>query len=238
LLYGVIKNSDDVEGIHVMNLNSKAFAVSDATGTFVMRAKANDTLSIISIRYIEKIIPITAEILESRAIEISLIDAINQLGEVVVGNTLTGDLNEDMAAVSILEYLQFTYDWNQVSNVKYADDRLPVRNIITTEDQFVNGIDFVAIIAGVVGLLVKPKKKGVYNETQKEAFDLDYIKNNFGVMAFSESFKIKEEYAGLFVQYCQEDVNLMKDFRNNNDLGLFEGLVKKSKEFKLLSNEE
>ena len=207
-------------------------------GVFEIPVKLYDTLSFISIRYKEKKVVVTDSVWESKRLRVSLAEAINTLDEVIVGNKLTGDLKEDIDQVPIIEMPGFNYSWEQIKNAKFSDDRPPVRNIITSKGQLVDGVNFVAIANMLFKAIAKRKTKSTFKSLQNEDFSVAYIKKYFGDSFFQENLKIKEDQEELFIQYCEQIGTIIEAFNNKNDLKLLEALYKASNQFNQEANEE
>ena len=108
-LQGIVIANDDVEGIHVLNKSSVKYTVTDTDGSFLILAKANDTLVISGLKYELKEIKIIPKYFENFNLKIYLTEKVNTLDEVIVGRILTGDINSDIGNVKIKEELNF-YD--------------------------------------------------------------------------------------------------------------------------------
>lgn len=235
---GTVTNEEDRSGIHIINSTSKNYTTTNDLGAFEIPAKLYDTLSFISIRYKEKKVVITDSIWISKNITIKLEEAINTLDEVIVGNKLTGDLKEDINQVETVALPAFNYSWEQIKNAKFKDDRPPVRNIITTKGQFVDGVNFVAIARLLFKAIAKSKKKSTFKSLQHETFSTSYIKKYYGENFFQESLAIKEDQEDLFIQYCENIGTIIDAFKEKNDLKLLEELLKASNQFNQEANEE
>lgn len=98
-LQGVIKSTDDVENIHVINKTLQKFTITNAKGEFIIPVKLNDTLIVSSIQNKLETLIITIDHVISKKIAIKLEEQINELDEVVVGKMLTGDLTKDLNSV-------------------------------------------------------------------------------------------------------------------------------------------
>ena len=91
-LQGIVIANDDVEGIHVLNKSSVKYTVTDTDGSFLILAKANDTLVISGLKYELKEIKIIPKYFENFNLKIYLTEKVNTLDEVIVGRILTGCL--------------------------------------------------------------------------------------------------------------------------------------------------
>ncbi len=95
-LNGQLLADDEVEGIHILNKTALKFAISNEDGSFIIPAKASDTLFISGLKYGSQNVVITQAMLELGSFRVQLIEIINQLDEVIVGKILTGSLQSDL----------------------------------------------------------------------------------------------------------------------------------------------
>ena len=95
-LKGIVIANDDVEGIHILNKSSVKYTVTDTDGSFQIPIKANDTLTISSLKYETIEIEITALLIAENNLKVYLKERVTQLDEVVVGRILTGSLSSDL----------------------------------------------------------------------------------------------------------------------------------------------
>ncbi len=98
-LKGKVITNLEVENIHIINKTSKKFAITDASGSFVIPAKLNDTLVISSIQHQLVSLTIDAVMIQEKSVQVFLEPLVNMLDEVVVGKVLSGNLLEDVKTV-------------------------------------------------------------------------------------------------------------------------------------------
>ncbi|WP_299113278.1 carboxypeptidase-like regulatory domain-containing protein [uncultured Winogradskyella sp.] len=108
-LRGVVLANGDVEGVHILNKSSVKYTVTNTDGSFEILAKPKDTLTISALKYQTKEIVLGQEFFESRALRIYLIEKVNELEEVVVGEILTGNIGSDIGNVELKDEVNF-YD--------------------------------------------------------------------------------------------------------------------------------
>lgn len=106
-LKGIILNTDNIDGVHVLNTRAKQFTVTNEKGQFYIAAKANDTLYFNSLVYKDQGFVVSALMIENRTIYVQLEEYVNELQEVLVGRKLTGDINQDIKQVKIKDSLDF-----------------------------------------------------------------------------------------------------------------------------------
>lgn len=98
VLKGVVMANGDVEGIHILNKTAVKYAVTYADGRFEILAKANDTLTVSSLKYQTKEVVITTAMILQSDLKFQLTEDITQLDEVILGRILSGSLGNDMSA--------------------------------------------------------------------------------------------------------------------------------------------
>ncbi|WP_299889050.1 hypothetical protein [uncultured Lacinutrix sp.] len=108
-LLGRVEAEDNLESIHVINKSKNLFATSNKLGVFKIEAEKNDTLVFSSIQYRPKTIIITQKHITTKTVKVKLEQYVNELQEVIVGNTLTGDLTKDIANAGTKRDINF-YD--------------------------------------------------------------------------------------------------------------------------------
>ena len=95
-LKGQLLATDDVEGIHILNKTAIKYAISKEDGSFIILAKALDTLLISGLKYESKEIIINKLEENSGIFSVKLTEKINALDKVIVGKILTGSLESDL----------------------------------------------------------------------------------------------------------------------------------------------
>ncbi len=95
-LNGQLIANDEVEGIHILNKTASKYTISNADGSFIISAKASDTLFISGLKYEVQEFVITQSIIGLGSFSVQLIEKINELDEVIVGKILTGSLQSDL----------------------------------------------------------------------------------------------------------------------------------------------
>jgi hypothetical protein len=96
---GKVTASSDVENIHVINKTAQVFTTTNASGSFKISAKLNDTLQFTSIQHKLKEVVVDPSIFIEKQLNVHLEELTYQLDEVVVGRILTGDLLIDLSNV-------------------------------------------------------------------------------------------------------------------------------------------
>lgn len=98
---GQIDAIENVDGIHVINITSHRFSVSNELGRFSIPAKLNDTLVFSGLQYVSKEVVVGQTVLDSKFIQVRLEVQVTELDEIIVGSRLTGDLGSDMSSLGV-----------------------------------------------------------------------------------------------------------------------------------------
>jgi hypothetical protein len=93
---GNVQGDDDLDQIHVVNVTSKTYSITNVSGDFKIEGKLNDTIVFSSILYQKKEIVVTPTDVKNKHISIKMFPFVNQLDEVVIGRILTGDMMSDV----------------------------------------------------------------------------------------------------------------------------------------------
>lgn len=89
-------NTNDIEGVAIYNTSSSKGTITNEKGEFVLEVAENDVIEISALQFEAQTVTITKEVIESKSLKIYLVEQVNQLNEVTVGNKLTGDLLKDI----------------------------------------------------------------------------------------------------------------------------------------------
>ncbi len=232
----IIVEGNDIEGITIYNTTSKIGTVSDANGKFSIKVADKDLLEIRAVEYQNFNLVINENIIESKELNIYLIEEINKLDEVLVSNkTLTGNIKKD--ALSIKTFIPKT---NALYfGVKYEKDYtgIDTDNPITDVTQhsqaqpLVNGLNLVNIVDQLLIPLfrseVKDKQKVGISDVPAES-----IKYYFGANFLNENFNIPHYRVEEFIRYVEAEESFDFDLLNyGRELEFLELLSQKSVSF-------
>ena len=104
---GKVKGNNDLDQIHVINKTTKAYGITNTSGDFKILAKRNDTILLSSILYQKKVIVISSKDVKNKHINIEMLPFVNQLGEVVIGKVLTGNILSDIKNMGNKKHITF-----------------------------------------------------------------------------------------------------------------------------------
>ena len=223
---GKILNTENIEGIHVLNKNEQKFTVTNEKGEFFIEAKLNDTIYLNSIVYQLQQFVVTEEIIKRKYIAITLEEEVNELDEVVVGNKLTGNINEDLKQVTIKDTINF------------SDVGIPGFEGVP-EEKIVPVIPAIGPLAVVVDIEALYKHASGYYKSlrlgrkwDKQDKTIIKVYDYYGHDFFIETYNIDEEKMYEFLLACVEEPGFVNDFNK----GIHELVLKvfeaKSENFK------
>lgn len=220
-LQGKFINDFDVEGIHVLNKTSKYNTVTNENGEFTIRVNLLDTLLFSSVKYELKEIVITDEIYNQKSIHIKLNELVNELDEVMIGNTLTGNLSTDLKNIKVDK--TFNFDDVGIPGFKGIPEEKIVPLAIAAIPLSVNIEALYKHIGGYYKKL-RIKRKWTH-ENVTVAMIIDY----YGLPFFKDAYNVPNNRLYDFLLFCMETTTLQSDFNRQNFAGVLEIFKIKSK---------
>ena len=219
-LQGKITNYFDVEGIHVLNKTSKYNTVTDENGEFVIRVRLNDTLLFSSVKYEIQEFQITDEIYLHQTMEVQLTEIINELDEVMIGNTLTGNIATDLKNIKVDE----TFNFDDVGIPGFKGK--PQEKIVPlAAAAFPLSVNIEALYKHIGGYYKKLKIKRKWtNQNATVAQIIDF----YGFAFFEEAFNVPNNRLFDFLLFCMETSTLNSDFNRQNYAGVLEIFTQKA----------
>jgi hypothetical protein len=199
-----------LQGIEVLNLNSKRTTKTDINGDFSILIAPQDSLMFISKDYIYKKICVKKEDLNTK-LTINLIRKPEQLDEVVI--------------VTKKAFPKVGFDKNianQLTIEKAAKNPKPYGVYDGTIE---NGMGLAIPIGG--------SRKKIHQIDFKEL-----VKKNTDEKYYSEILNLKPEEIGLFLEFCDADPKSKEVLNNTNPLKLMNFLLEKNIAFKKLARQE
>jgi len=220
-IQGKITNNFDVEGIHILNQTSKYNTVTNQNGEFVIRIQINDTLLISSIKFEILQIVISEKNIKSKHLDIKLTELINELDEVMVGNTLTGNLAYDIKNIKTEKDI----DFDDVGIPGFKG--IPQERIVpAVEAFFPTNINIEAAYKHITGYYKKLKIKRKWTSENTMVVEIiDY----YGFEFFNDAYQLPQNRLYDFMLFCMETSSLQSDFRRNNFAGVLQIFEDKSK---------
>ena len=225
VIEGRVQNNTNIEGIHVLNKNLQKFTVTNEKGVFYIEANLNDTIYLNSVVHEVQQLLVTKAILEAKRIEVTLQEAVNTLDEVVVGNTLTGNINEDLKQVKIKDTIHFSDVGIPGFEGEPEEKIVPVFPSI---GPLAVAVDIEALYkhaSGYYKSLRLGRKWDKQNQTIIKVYD--YYGHDF----FIETYKIPEEKLYEFLLACVETDGFVSDFKNQSQELILKVFEAKSEKF-------
>lgn len=227
-------------GVHIYNKSSGKGSVSDSEGNFELQVKEGDFVYFTALQFKELLVTIDAGVIERRRLVVEIFEGINELPEVVVRqHDLTGNLDVDakniktekldlpgMTAFSINDY---AWEWR-------PDSQTAVTNSAMNPGAgMVNGADPLAILGGIIGMILPPKKaknKPPSPRTQIGLIKLEReIRSRYDDEFFLEQLQIPSSKIADFIAFL-ENGNFPDELLNKErEMDLLQLMFNSSEEF-------
>ncbi len=223
-LQGKITNQEDVEGIHVLNNNSRNNTVTDAFGNFSIGAKVTDTLVFSSVNYLPKQIEITETLLERGIVVVTLDKLINQLDEVFLGSRLSGNLEKDVKNIPVKEKVDF---WTLGIPGFQGEPEEKISKVIPYG--FIpTAVNIEGVYKHLTGYYKKLKLKRKWEAENNTVARILY---EYDEVFLLESYKIPTDKNYDFLLFCLETTTLQADFNRENYNMVLEIFKEKAPEY-------
>lgn len=230
-LKGQLIADDEVEGLHIQNRTAAKYTISNEDGSFVIPAKATDTLIISGVKYQTQELIITQSNVDLGNFSVVLIENLNELDEVRVGKILTGSLESDLENSDAKTEINF-YD---LGIPGYKGKPL-TQNERKLHDADAGPMGYIGLGAGVnlhkllnkISGRTKKLKAIVALDNEEKCISRlrrEYEKTIFRTDTLAEN--LKNEY----FYFCQEDEGFKALCEENNDLKAIEFLQRKLKAY-------
>ncbi len=213
-LLGKITNDFDVEGIHILNKTSKFNTVTNENGEFSIRVQLLDTILFSSVKYELQELIITDEIYNQESIQIELSELVNELDEVLIGNTLTGNLATDLKNIKVDE----TFNFDDVGIPGFKGK--PQEKIVPlAAAAFPLSVNIEALYKHIGGYYKKLRIKRKWtHENVTVAMIIDF----YGLPFFKDAYNVPNNRVYDFLLFCIETTTLQSDFNRQNFAGVLE----------------
>ena len=230
---GRVKANSDLEGIHVINKTSKFYSTTNHKGEFTIISRLNDTLVFSSVQYKLEPLLITQEVFNSKFLEVELIEHVNELNEVHIGNTMSGNLEDDIGNVKGKPDINF-YDVG-IPGYSGKPKTQNERRLIEADHGkyfYYYGLGFSInvnkILNKVSGRTDILKNRVELDEKEALMYSLKakYSKDLFSVYSLSEDKQMDYFY------FWSEDENFLEKCSLENDLLILEFLKQKLFQYK------
>lgn len=231
---GKVFAASDLEGIHIINKTSKYFTTTRDTGEFVINVKLNDTLVFSSVQYKLHSIKISQEVISNKIITVLLVEHVNQLDEVFVGNTLSGNLEDDIKSNKGNPDINF-YDVG-IPGYTGKPKTINERRLIEADHGKYFAFYGIGFAINVNKILNKVSGRTDRLKYRVELDKKDELMFNLK-MKFSEDLfsihNLDEEKRMDFFFFCSDSENFVETFIESNDIAILEFLEQKLNQYKL-----
>lgn len=212
----VVTGETALSSIDIVNVTSKKITKTDNNGNFVIMAKANDELLIISKEYTDQSIVVTQNDLEKNSLVVRLEDRPIELSEV---------------SVTKAKSVKYKVSQGDLDKVKLEKQANTPKVVGVYDGSIENGVDFIRLGKGIVNLF---KNKDTTEVKPPPPAFRDYMAANFSSDFYTRKLKIQPDDVYLFVSFCEADPKSKVVAAEQDPLKTTEFLLLKKEEFKKL----
>lgn len=228
-LNGKILNTHDVEGIHILNKSSRFNAVTNSRGEFVITVKPLDTLVISSVAFIPDQLIVTKQFYDDGLMAITLKELVTQLDEVMLGPRLSGNLEQDIKNIKIIDTLNFDDVGIPGFKGKPEEKIAPIVPVIPLS------VNIEALYNHLSGYY---RKLRLQRKWENENIMISQIIRHYTPQFFNEAYQIPEERLYDFLLFCVETSDIEHDFKKEKHNLVLETFAKQGKEYILRLSEK
>ncbi|WP_458628956.1 carboxypeptidase-like regulatory domain-containing protein [Winogradskyella sp. PC D3.3] len=228
-LKGELLANDEVEGLHVQNKTAAKYTISNEDGSFVIPAKAQDTLVISGVKYQTQEVVISKAMMDLGKLTVQLTESVNALNEVIVGKILTGSLESDLENLKTKPEINF-YDLG-IPGYKGKPLTQNERKLYDADGGSWGSVGFgfsVNLFKVLNTISGRTKKLKAIVELDDRSACIEHMKNNYENYIF-ENDSLAENRRAEYFLFCQEDDEFLAICNKNDDLTMLEFLKVKLK---------
>lgn len=211
----ILYQNTNVVAANVVNSTTKKATISDEHGEFAIEVMMDDELVFTSLQYQIRVVKITKEILQRGRLVIDVQEKITELDEVVV----TPEQRQKFLDLRSEEFKKFDYE---------QDHSTRVVNVFENNNQLYNGVNFVNIFSALYRLAKGKENK----EKEYSILPSDLIRQLYDDTFFTQQLQIEKDQIGLFLVYCDGEINTKALLEDKSDFEIMDFLFKTSKKFK------
>jgi len=201
----IISNTNDLEGVYVVNAKTEVMTTTDSSGAFSIMAKPDDILVFSSIQFKENRVLLTCEDFTNLNFTVRMSLVMHQLQEVVVRRYD----NINAVALGIVPSGQKTYTEAE-RKLRTATALNPTANAGTMAGGSISADPLFNFFSGRTAML----KKEV--EVEKKEFFMKLLEKMFSLEHFIDRLKIPAEYVKGFEYYAVENQQFTKILDSKN----------------------
>jgi len=231
----VTANGEDVTGVVVRNINTKNATITDEKGLFEIPVRVNDTLIFLAVQFKNRVLPIASDIFKTSYVTVPLEDFVNELDEVVISPyNLSGTIDKD------IQNLKLEKD---VSAEALGLPNAEVKIVTQSERKFYDADHGKFFYYYVVGAAINVNKilNRISGRTKmlKERIEIDKkyaqtqrVEDAFVDSLFIDALKIPTNHFSDFMYFCEVDTAFTSLVITEDQLKVWEFLIKKSKVYR------
>lgn len=208
LINGNVTNSQEIEGIHILNTTSRYNSITDEYGNFSIRAARNDTLLFSSVKYFPKKVVVSEEIFEKGVLTVTLQELINELDEVILGHNLSGNISSDLKVIKTEKPLDFEDVGIPGFKGKPEEKIVPVAMAF-----FPTNVNLEAAYKYISGYYRKLK---LQRKWESQNYSVAQMIGFYSQSFFFEAYAIPENRLYDFLLFCVETTSVQSDFNSKN----------------------
>lgn len=190
----IISNTNDLEGVYVVNAQTETMTTTNAEGAFSILAKAGDSIVFSSIQFKEKRVAVTAENFSELDFTVKLNLVMHQLQEVIIRRYD----NINAVALGIIPSGQKTYTPAE-RKLRTATALDATASASLMAGGSISADPLINFLSGRTAML----KKEV--AVEKKEFFMKLLENMFSLDHFVNRLKIPNEYVKGFEYYAVEN---------------------------------
>jgi hypothetical protein len=211
----VMYQNANVMAANVVNTTTQKATITDDNGEFAIEVKMDDELVFTSLQYRIRMVKITKEILQRGRLIIDVNEKITELDEVVI----TPEQRQKFLDLRAEEFKDYDYE---------RDRSTKVENTIMRDNQLYNGVNFVNVFKALAKLVdAGPKEKQKEYSLKPSEVIRQFYEDSF----FVEQLNIAPDEVGLFLVYCDGEIETKELLEEKSDFELMDFLVKTSQKF-------
>ncbi|MCV9931543.1 hypothetical protein OIU80_04560 [Flavobacterium sp. LS1R47] len=213
----VISQNHTLKDVEVINKTAKTSTKTNASGEFSILVRAKDSLIFFKQDYFFTRLKVSQENIRKNNISVDLVSKPEELNEVVITTMKLPHIGSTVESSNEIALAK-----NTSSLQKYTG----VYNGTIT-----NGMDFIAMGEGLIGLFKGKEDKKSKNKTPELDFK-KLVNTTCPSSFFTKDLKLSPEEKELFLEFCDADPRSKALIENKNILSTMDFLYAKNEEFK------
>jgi len=240
MLYGqIVADSLSIENVAIMNSSTSKTVASDNKGFFNIAAREKDTLIFSSLVFNSKRVVLTAADFKMKLIRVKLEISITNLDEVVISpHWLTGSLEIDHKNIKIPELPKIDIRLALIGNFEDDEQSSPDNTAMPgyVDMTYMAKIDLQKLTGKLLRLFQKPREKKTIVFISEKIF-AEAVREMYSDDFFVYSLQIQKNKIGLFLNFCENELDVRRLLDPKNEIELIDFLIEKSKQFKQVPKE-